>query len=262
MTFRGALRRLSSQRRVRVSASLLAVIGLMAALAGPIASLGPRLLGLDGERGALFTELVLGSRTALGLGLGVAIASLFAGGIVGALAGLRGGLWDSLIARWVEAVGVFPAVILAALLRAMEPGPSLLSLFAVATLVRSAEMARLVRLLVVEGQTAGWSVAARALGASRARVLWHHILPNGVGTLFVSAFFSIGSVVLLETALSFLGLGVPAETASWGRMLGEIRTGANLPFLVAPVLALVVTLSALASLGDALRDEFDPRGRR
>lgn len=249
------------QRRVRVSTSLLLAVGFVALLADPIASVGPRLFGLEGERSALFAELVLGSRTALGLGLGVALASLVLGGIIGALAGIRGGLWDSLIARWVEAVGVFPAVVLAALLRAMEPKPSLLSLFAVATLVRSAEMARLVRLIVVEGQAAGWSVAARALGASQARLLWHHILPHGLGTLLVSGFLSIGSVVLLETALSFLGLGVPPETASWGRMLGEMRAGTSLPFLLAPILALVVTLGALASLGDALRDEFDPRGR-
>lgn len=261
MTLGNALRRLSAQPRVRISASLLLAISLVALLADPIASIGPGLLGLEGDHRALFTELVLGSRTALGLGLGVAVASLLLGGIIGALAGIRGGLWDSLIARWVEAVGVFPAVVLAALLRAMEPTPSLLSLFAVATLVRSAEMARLVRLVVVEGQSAGWSVAARALGASRARLLWHHILPHGLGTLLVSGILSIGSVVLLETALSFLGLGVPPETASWGRMLGEIRTGTSLPFVVAPILALFVTLGALGSLGDALRDELDPRGR-
>ncbi len=259
MSIRSALRRLSTRWSVRIGASLLAAIGTIALLAQPIASLGPRLLGLDAETSAVFAELVLGSRTALGLGIGVALASLFLGGFVGALAGIKGGLWDSLIARWVEAVGVFPAVILAALLRAMEPHPSLLSLFAVATLVRSAEMARLVRLLVVEGQAAGWSVAARALGASQGRVLFRYILPNGLGTLIVSAFFSVGSVVLLETALSFLGLGVPAETASWGRMLGEIRSGADLPLLLGPILALVVTLGALSFVGDALRDELDPR---
>lgn len=259
MSIRGALRRLSTRWSVRVSASLLVAIGIVAALAGPIAGLAPRLLGLDAEGSAVFAEIVLGSRTALGLGLGVALASLFLGGFVGAVAGIKGGLWDSLIARWVEAIGVFPAVILAALLRAMEPRPSLLSLFAVATLVRSAEMARLVRLLVVEGQAAGWSVAARALGASQGRILFRYILPNGGGPLIVSAFLSIGSVVLLETALSFLGLGVPAETASWGRMLGEVRSGADLPVLLAPILALVVTLGALSFLGDALRDELDPR---
>lgn len=262
MSLGAAFRRVSARRGARIGASLLSLVALVAIFAGPLASSGPSLLGLEGASAEVFAHLVHGSRTALGLGLGVAGLSILLGGLVGGLAGAMGGLWDGIVARWIEALGVFPAVILVALLQAIEQRPSLLSLFAVATLLRSAEMARLVRLLVLESSTTDWALAARALGASRARIFLRHILPGGLGTILVSAFFSIGSVVLLETSLSFLGLGVPEESASWGKMLGEIRSDASLTTILPPVLALVTTLGALYLLGDALREELDPRGVR
>lgn len=260
MTLGSAFRRLCARRRAQAGALLLSLVLLMAIFADALAGPGASLLDLDASSHDVFAHLVHGSRTALGLGAGVAIASLVLGGLIGAFAGMVGGLWDSIVLRWVEAAGVFPAVILIALLRAMENEPSWLSLFAVATLVRSAEMARLVRLLIIEGQATGFALAARALGASRARIVLRHILPNGLGTILVSAFFSMSVVVLLETSLSFLGLGVPTATASWGRMLGEIHSGTPLLAVIAPILALATTLGALALVGDALRDELDPRG--
>lgn len=245
------LSRLRSRPLATPSALVLLALSVIALFAEPLASFGSAALG--GDAGARFSALVLGSQTALGLGVAVALLSLLLGGLLGGLAGAVGGIFDSLVVRWVEAMGVFPAVILAALLRAMEPEPSLLSLVAVATFVRSAEMARLVRLLVVEGYATGWALSARALGASPFRIFLRHILPGGRGTVLVSAYFSISSVVLLETSLSFLGLGVPKEVASWGQMLGEFRPESSLGALLPPVLALVVTLGALSRVGDALR---------
>lgn len=257
---RGAFERLRKKRKVQGSALFLGLITLVAIFAGPLASACSGSLGFDSMGRDLFARLVHGSRISLGLGVSVAALSFFIGALVGGLAGAKGGLFDGIIARWIEAMGIFPAVILAALLRAMEREPSLWPLFAVATLVRSAEMARLVRLLIVEGQTSGWVVAANALGASPLRILWHHILPNGMGTLLTSALFSVTFVVLLETSLSFLGLGVPTELASWGQMLGEALPYPSLALVLPPVVALLTTLTALFVLGDALRDELDPRG--
>lgn len=261
MTPKRLLHRIGRRRRARIGAKVLAAIAIVALFAEPIAALGPHWLGLDGADARLFAGFIHGFRTALGLGISVAAVSLVVGVGLGGLAGMVGGLWESIVVRWVEAASVFPAVILAALVRAMETRPSLLSLFAVATLVRSAEMARLVRLLVVQGSTLGFATSARALGASPMRVLFRHILPNGQGTILASAFFSIAQVVLLETALSFLGLGVPSELPSWGQMLGEARWEANGPLAFAPVVALALTLGALFLLGDALREELDPRER-
>lgn len=260
MTFSGRLRRFRERRDVRASAFFLALVALVAVFAGPIASAFPGLLGEDAMGRDVFAKLVHGSRTSLGLGVSVAMLSLFIGALVGGLAGAKGGLFDGIVARWIEAMGVFPAVILAALLRAMERQPSLLPLFAVATLVRSAEMARLVRLLIIEGEGSGWVLSARALGASPTRILLRHILPNGLGSLLTSTLFSVAVVVLLETSLSFLGLGVPTEVASWGQMLGEALSDASFGLVLPPIVALVTTLGALFLLWDALRDALDPRG--
>lgn len=216
-------------------------------------------LGTDAFGRDVLARLVHGARTALGLGLVAAALALAVGVLLGGTAGALGGFWDGLVERFAEGVVVFPAVILAALLRAIEQKPSLASLLVVVALVRATEMARLVRALVVRAWAEEWALAARALGAPPTRVVFRHILPNVLGAIVVSTVFSVGAIVLLETALSFLGLGVPTDFASWGEMLGEIRWGASAGLVLLPAIALATTAGALFLVGDALRDAIDPR---
>jgi peptide/nickel transport system permease protein len=214
-------------------------------------------LGTDAFGRDVMARLIYGARTSLGLGLAVALSALLAGYALGALAGLRGGLWDSLIERVVEVVGVFPAVVTIALVRTFEGRPSLLSLFLVMAAVKWAESVRLTRMLVLRSLAEEWATAARAVGVSPLRMAVRHLAPHVAPALSVSAAFAVASVALTETSLSFLGLGVPATVVSWGEMLGEVRWGAGMHLLLPPLLALGVTIAALYLVADAVRASCD-----
>ncbi|HEY3594733.1 MAG TPA: ABC transporter permease [Polyangiaceae bacterium] len=210
-------------------------------------------LGTDAFGRDVAARLIYGARTALGLGLAVALVALVAGYALGAVAGLRGGLWDSIVERVVELVGVLPAVVTIALVRTFEGKPSLISLFLVMAAVKWAESTRMVRMLVLRSLAEEWAAGARAIGVSPLGMAVRHLMPHVAPALSVSAAFAVASVTLTETSLSFLGLGVPATVVSWGEMLGEIRWGAGLPILLPPLLALGLTLGALYLLADAVR---------
>jgi peptide/nickel transport system permease protein len=218
---------------------------------------GAHPFGTDAFGRDVFARLVYGTRTALLLGLLVTAAALVLGCALGGLAGMKGGLWDSLIERMAEVIGVFPAVVVIALLRALEQGSSIWVLAAVVALVRWAEVARLTRVLVLRCLGHEWAVAALAGGASHFRVFWFQLLPHLAAPLLVSATFSLTAVVLTETSLSFLGLGVPAPTASWGEMLGEVRWGAGPRVLFPPAAALGVALASLYLIADAARKSLE-----
>jgi peptide/nickel transport system permease protein len=211
-------------------------------------------LGTDAFGRDAFARLVHGARTALGLGLAVAIIALAVGGVAGAAAGLLGGYVDRLVARIEEVTGVFPAVVLIALAHALSRKPSMLWIAAIVAIVRAADTARLVRVLVLRSLADESAEAMRALGASPARIALWHLLPRIGPQLLASAVFSAGAVVLTETSLSFLGLGVRSESASWGEMLSEVGLGVKPPMLVAAAAALAVTLGALLLVADAVRE--------
>ena len=211
-------------------------------------------LGTDAFGRDALVRLVHGTRTALVLGAAATALALLLGCLCGSAAGLLGGYPDRLIGRLTEVVGVFPAVVLIALVQTLSHAPPLLTLVAIVALVRWAEVARLTRVLVLRALAEDWAEAARALGASYPRLAMSHIAPHVAPQVLVSGVFCFGSVVLTETSLSFLGLGVPSEVASWGEMLSEVRWGAG-PGLVLPAAAaLFVTLAGLYLLGDAVRE--------
>jgi peptide/nickel transport system permease protein len=215
------------------------------------------LLGTDAFGRDVFARLVHGTRASLTLGAIVALLSLVFGLSLGAIAGALGGVWDSLIERLVEVVGVFPAVVAVALVRALERRPSLLSLVVVIAAVNAANIARLARVLVLRCLAEEWAVAAQATGASPLRIAFRHLLPHLAPALSVAAVLAVGSVILTETSLSFLDLGVPSTIATWGEMLGEIRWGAGARILLPPIVALGLTLGALYLVADAIRKTFE-----
>ncbi|HEY4117770.1 MAG TPA: ABC transporter permease [Byssovorax sp.] len=220
-------------------------------------------LGTDARGHDLFARLVYGARSALGLSLAAVLASLVLGVALGALAGEGRGFWNDRLARLVETVDTFPAIIVVALVRAIEREPSVLSLVIAVSVVRWAEVARLVRAESLRAQSEEYVTAARALGASRWRVFFRHVLPNAVGPVFVSSVFGVASIVLLECAISFLEMGAPTDVPTWGETLAEgARSPEHVRLLLLPGLLVLVTVGASYLIADALRDAFDARTTR
>jgi peptide/nickel transport system permease protein len=216
-------------------------------------------LGTDARGRDVFARLVHGARTALGVGALAVVAIVSVGALLGALAGYFGRRVDAVVARAIDVLSSFPALVLLVVVQALQPRPSIAGLLLAIGLTRWTEVARLVRAEVQVVASRDYALAARALGATPLRVLWRHVLPNARGPIYVAAALGLGQLVVLEASLSFLRVGVPPPSASWGEMLSEIRDGPAAWWLVVMPGALLVLLTlALHVVGESLRDGFDP----
>jgi peptide/nickel transport system permease protein len=220
-------------------------------------------LGTDAEGRDLAARLVYGARTALGVSLFAVALSVALGVGLGALAGYLRGAWNDWLVRLVETVDSFPAIVVVALVRAIEHRPSAASLIVAVACVRWAEVARLTRAEVLRASAEDYVAAARALGASPLHVLARHVLPSALGPVLASSIFGVASVVLLEASVSFLGLGGATDAASWGETLAEgARDPSRLALVLLPGLLLLLTIGGTHLVADALRDALDPRAVR
>ncbi|HEY0945301.1 MAG TPA: ABC transporter permease [Opitutaceae bacterium] len=214
----------------------------------------------------IFSRLVYGARISLSVGL-VAIAVTFVLGVtLGGLSGYAGGRTDNVIQRVIEIVNAFPHLPLWLALSAVLPSDwSALAVYFAITVVLSllswTGLARVVRGKILALREEEYAVAARLLGASHARVLFRHLLPGFSSHIIVVLTMSVPAMILGETSLSFLGLGLRPPIVSWGVMLQEcmsVQTVVNYPWLLMPVVFIVVTVLAFNFLGDGLRDAIDP----
>jgi peptide/nickel transport system permease protein len=219
-------------------------------------------LGNDDVGRDILSRIIYGSRIALIVGLGATAIAVSVGVTIGATAGYFGGRVDFVLSRLVDTLMAFPLLALLLTLSAVF-GPSLRNVVIVIGLTVWASYARLVRAEVLSLREQDFVLAARALGAGDRRIIIRHIVPNALGPVIVIASLAIGGIIILESALSFLGLGVSRPTASWGTMLSDGREFIrNYPHIaIAPGVAITVTVLSFNLVGDGLRDALDPRQR-
>jgi peptide/nickel transport system permease protein len=211
----------------------------------------------------IFSRTLYGARISLVVAISVVSLSLAVGLIAGALAGFYGGWIDTVLNVYVtNAFLALPGILLAIAFVAFL-GPGLVNLILALSISGWVGYARLVRAQVMAVKEREFVEAARALGASDLRVICRHILPNIVQPLIVQAAIGMASAVLAEATLSFLGLGVPPPTASWGAMLNDARSHLfDSPHLVVfPAMAVMLAVLSFNFIGDALGDFLDPRTR-
>jgi ABC-type dipeptide/oligopeptide/nickel transport system permease subunit len=224
---------------------------------------GPRhWLGTDEYGRDILTRLLYGARVSLTVALVVEAVELLFGATLGMLAGYFGGKLDSAIMRVTDMMFAFPDILLAILITSIL-GPSLFNVFLALALVGWPGMVRLVRSQVLRLRQEEFIHAARAMGAGHARILLRHLLPNVLGTVIVAATVGMGWVILAESTLSFLGIGVQPPFPSWGSMIHDawMLRRSNPMMTVWPAATLALAVTAFNFLGDSLRDWLDPRYR-
>jgi peptide/nickel transport system permease protein len=221
------------------------------------------LLGTDELGRDILSRVIWGSRISMLVGSCVVIVSLVLGLIIGSVAGYYGGRIDRFVNIVVmNAFMSFPGILLAIAFVAFR-GPGIFNLVLALSLGGWVGYARLVRGQVLAAREREYVEAARALGAGDLRIIVRHILPNIVQPVIVQAAIGMAAAILAEGTMSFLGLGVPPPTASWGSMLNDGRAHLfDAPHLVLfPALAVMLAVLSFNFIGDALRDFLDPRSR-
>ncbi len=254
---------------------LLFLLSIFAPLAGPFQHpekidiknilVGPSLahpLGTDELGRDVLSRMLWGGRISLEVGfVAVGIATLI-GIILGSLAGYYGGWLDSIIMRCVDIMLSIPTIFLIlAAIAILEP--SIITIMIVIGLTSWMEPARLIRAEFISLKEREFVIAAHAIGATDNRIMVRHILPNGISPILVSATIGVGGAILIESALSFLGLGVQPPTPSWGSLLSSGKDNIEIAWWLSvfPGLAILITVLGYNLLGEGIRDALDPRQR-
>lgn len=220
-------------------------------------------LGTDQLGRDLLVRVMLGARTSVLIAVAAVALSLAVGLPLGLVSGYRGGAFDNVAMRLVDALLAFPALLLALTISAVL-GPSLPNTILAIGIAFTPFLARVVRGEALRVSQMPYVEAARAVGTPDLLILWRHVLPGIMPALVVQATISLAFAILAEAALSFLGLGTQPPAASWGLMIQASRDHLDrAPWTaLAPGAAVALTVLGLNTLGDALRDRLDPRLRR
>lgn len=279
--WRAAMRRLRRNRVAMIALGVLALLVVVALCAPVVAPYAPNAqpdivglarvapswshpFGTDVFSRDVLSRVIYGARISLGVATLAIILAMSAGTAWGAIAGYAGGATDAVMMRIIDALLAVPRILILLLVLGLWGNISLPMLVLVLGLTGWFGTSRLVRERVRALATQDFTLAARAMGARDLRVLWRHVLPNALSPVIVAATLGIGNVIVLEAALSYLGIGVRPPHASWGNIIedGADQIGSAWWIALFPGLAMLVTVIAFNLLGDALRDALDPRDER
>lgn len=224
------------------------------------------ILGTDRQGRDMLTRVLIGGQISLTIGLVGVVLSLILGTILGIVSGYYGGLVDEAIQRLIEVVRAFPSIPLWMALSAAVPRDwSQVQTYFAITLILSligwTWLARQLRGVVLSLRESDYIMAARLAGASDSRIIFKHLVPATIGQIIVVATLSLPAMILAETALSYLGLGLRPPTTSWGVLLKEVQNLESLalyPWVFSPAVIIVIVTIAFSFLGDGLRDAADP----
>lgn len=275
--YKDAWRRLRRNKLAMVGLSIVVLVILVAVFAPYIApydptarvkeesSLAPsikHLFGTDLLGRDIFSRVVYGSRISIEVGIVAVGISIIIGLFLGAISGYFGNVSDAVIMRFADIFFAFP-YILGAIAIMTVLGPGVINIFIAIGVLGWASFARIFRGSILSIKNKEYIEAARALGASNFRIIVKHIFPNAFAPIIVYGTMNVGTAIIVEAALSFLGLGVQPPTPAWGKMLAESLDYIDIaPWMMFfPGLAIVVTVLGFVLLGDGLRDAFDPRLR-
>jgi peptide/nickel transport system permease protein len=279
--FRRVLRELASNRAALLGLVVVLAVVIAALLARQIAPFDPvaqeianrlkppgwtgadgriRLLGTDHLGRDILSRLIFGARISLVIGLSAVVLAGTLGTLIGLVAGFEGGRIDDLCMRLTDTMLAMPFILLALAVIAVL-GPSLFNIIMVLGVTSWVSYARVVRAEVLTLRTREFVAAAQALGGGGLRIVGRHLLPNVLTPVIVIATLEVARMIILESALSFLGLGVQPPTPTWGGMLADGRAYLSTAWWLATFPGLCIMLSVLGInlLGDWLRDVLDPR---
>lgn len=251
--------------------ALIAIFAPVIAPAGPFALGAPRLLA-PGQEGHLLgtdhlgrdmvAQVVYGARVSLSIGVVAAMISLFVGMIIGSIAGYSGGIVDLLLSRLMDMFLIIPAFFLIIIIVATL-GSSIMYVMVVIGLTAWPASARLMRSQAMSLRDRTFIQALRALGESSPRILFRHVIPNGIQPLIANASLDIASAILIEAGLSFIGLGDPNK-ATWGRMIYDGRATISTAWWVSviPGVAIILTVLGFYLVGDGISYALNPKSRK
>jgi peptide/nickel transport system permease protein len=276
--WRAALGTLARDRSAMAGLAILAALALVALAAPYVAPYDPRAqpdivalknlpptlahpLGTDQFSRDVLSRIIFGSRVSLSVAFLSVIVAATVGTGYGAIAGYVGGKLDGLMMRIVDALLSIPRVLLLIAIATLWNGFALTGLVLLLGLTGWFGVSRLVRTLVLSAREDEFVTAARALGASHTRILIHHILPQVISPVLVAATLAIGNVIVIEAGLTFLGMGVPPPSASWGSIFydGKDVVGTAWWISISAGVALVITVLAVNLVADGLREALNAR---
>ncbi len=223
---------------------------------------GGHILGTDDRGRDIFSRIIHGTKISLSVGFVAVAISIIIGVIIGALAGYYGGKTDLLLSRFIEIIMCFPTFILILTILAFLR-PSIYNIMMVIGFFGWTGVARLIRAEFLKLKKQEFVLAAKALGLSDFRIIFSHILRNALAPILVSATFGIAGAILTESALSFLGFGVPPPTPSWGEIISQANNYVDFAWwlTIFPGVAIFITVVSFNLIGEGIRDAIDPRLR-
>lgn len=263
-----------------VSATLISLAVLIALFPGLFSNTDPRLcelsdslagpraghpFGFDRQGCDIYARTIYGARASVTVGVLTTILATLIGTTVGALAGFFGGIFDSILSRLTDIFFALPLVLAAIVVMQMfKEQRGILTVVLVLGVFGWTSIARITRGAVLSVKNEEFVTAARAVGASRARMLLSHILPNAAAPIIVYATVALGTFIVAEATLSFLGIGLPPTIVSWGGDISNAQSSLRTQPMVLfyPAFALALTVLSFIMMGDVVRDALDPKARK